>query len=387
MARFLILVLLTASGAAAQSIVDPARLSPAMMDFDGGFHDLPLRCEVTPIRPTLNFGFRFQAGYVVRVPMSQYLGKGHVWTVLARITPEDGNRKPVFLGFRTRLPEIPPTKIEMELGGGYMLGEGRYQVAWKMWDDAGRVCRKNWKVNARLTHGERKVKVALPPSTVADLSLRGAPLTGHTEDDSPRIRLTVLMHAAPVSPRRMRLAARDRVILLGTLSSLLDRLPVRSVKLVVFNLDQQKELYRQENFVPRSLDQVAQSINAVELGTVDYQVLQNRGGHLDLLADLINGELTAQTPSDVVLFLGPMARFSDKVPSEELEKPVGAAPRFYYLQYRSVFPQASTLPDVIANAVSKLKGRTLVIRSPGDFAKAIDQVESTKTVKATNEHE
>lgn len=374
MPRFLILVLLAASPAAGQSILDPARLSPAMRDFDGGFQDPPLQCDVTPIRPTLNFGFRFQAGYVVRVPMSQYLGKGHLWMVLARVTPEDGG-KPVFLGAWMRLPEIPRTKIEMELGGGYLLGEGRYQVAWKMWDDAGRVCRKNWKIDARLTRGERKVKVALPPSTVADLSLRGAPLPGRTEDDAPPIRLTVLMHATPASPRRIRLGARDRVMLLGTLSSLLDRLPVRSVRLVVFNLDQQKELYRQDNFVPQSLDQVAQSINTVELGKVDFQVLQNRGGHLDLLADLINGEITAQTPSDVVLFLGPMARFSDKVPSEELEKPAGATPRFYYLQYRSLFPQPSVLPDVITHAVAKLKGKTLVIHSPGDFAKAIDQVE------------
>ena len=375
MRRFLILVLLTAFGAAAQSIVEPARLSPAVMDFEGGFHDLPLQCEVTPIRPALNFGFRFQAGYVVRVPMSQYLGKGHVWAVLARVTPEEGDRKPVYLGSRMRLPEIPPTKVEMELGGAYLLGEGRYQVAWKMEDDAGRVCRKNWRIDARLTRSEGKVKVALPAATVADLALRGAPNTGRSEDDAPRIRLTVLMHAAPVSPRRTRLGARDRVMLLGTLSSLLDRLPVSSVRLVVFNLDLQKELYRQENFVPQSLDRVAQSINAVELGTVNYQVLQNRGGHLDLLADLINGELTAQTPSDVVLFLGPMARFSDKVPSDGLEKASGASPRFYYLQYRSLFPQPSTLPDVITHAVAKLRGKTLVIHSPGDFAKAIDQVE------------
>jgi hypothetical protein len=374
MHRFLTLVLLTASGAAAQSIVDPARFTPAMLDFDGGFHDQSLQCDVTPIRPGLNFSFRFQAGYVVRVPMSQYSGRGHLWFMLARVTPEAGDRKPVYLGARMRLPEIPPTKVEWEVGGGFLLGEGRYQVAWKMFDDAGRVCRKNWRIDARLTRSERKVIVALPPDTVAEFSLRGAPLTKRTEDDAPRIRLTVLMHAAPVSPRRTRLGARDRVMLLGTLSSLLDRLPVRSVRLVVFNLDQQKELYRQENFVARSLDQVAQSINAVELGTVDYQVLQNRGGHLDLLADLIHGELTAKTPSDVVLFLGPMARFSDKLPSEELEKAPGA-PRFYYLQYRPNFPQPSSFPDVITHAVAKLKGKTLVIHSPGDFAKAIDQVE------------
>ena len=165
------------------------------------------------------------------------------------------------------------------------------------------------------------------------------------------------------------------MLLLGTLSSLLDRLPVRSVRLVVFNLDQQKELYREENFVPQSLNRVAQSIEAVELGRVDYRVLQNRGGHRELLAAMVNGELTAKEPSDVVLFLGPMARFQDKVPSDELEKPAGAMPRFYYLQYRPNFPQPATSPDVITQAVAKLKGKTLVIHSPGDFAKAIEQVE------------
>jgi hypothetical protein len=375
MHRLLTLMLLTAALMAAQSIADPRRISPAMMDFDAAQHNPPLQCEVTPVRPMLNFSFRFQAGYSVSVPMSQYLGKGHLWVALVRITPEGGDGKPVYLVSRMRLPEIPRTKAQLEFGGGYFLGEGRYLVAWKMWDDAGRVCRKNWKVDARLTRSERLVKVALPPGTVADLSLRGAPRTSPGQDDAPRIRLTVLLHATPTSPRRTRLGGRDRVILLGTLSSLLDRLPVHSVRLVVFNLEQQRELYRAENFEPRSLDGVAQSIDTVELGKVDIQVLQNRNGHLDLLADLIRGELTAQTPSDVVLFLGPLARFSDKLPPDELERPPGAAPRFYYLQYRSLFPQASAFPDVITRAVAKLKGKTLVIHTPGDFAKAIDQVE------------
>jgi hypothetical protein len=35
----------------------------------------------------------------------------------------------------------------------------------------------------------------------------------------------------------------------------------------------------------------------------------------------------------------------------------------------------STLPDLIHSAVSKLKGKTLIIHTPGDFAKGIDQVE------------
>jgi len=247
-------------------------------------------------------------------------------------------------------------------------------VNWKLIDDSGRVCRKTWTVDAKLRHSERKVKVALPPSSVTDYSLRGVPVSKRDEIDAPKLRLTVLMHAAPSFARRTRIGARDRVMLLGTLTSLLDQVPIRSVRLVVFNLDQQKELYREENFSPQLMERVSQSINAIELGTVDYQVLQNRGGHVDLLADMIHGELTAEKPSDVVLFLGPLARFSDKVPAEELERPAGSGPRFIYLQYRPNFPQPSALPDVISHAVARLRGKTLVIHTPGEFAKALEQV-------------
>ena len=370
-----ILVLLTTTGALAQSVINPGRLSAALKDFDRGFRDLPLQCEVMPIKPALNFGFRFQSGYVVRVPMSQYRGSGHAWTILSRITPAGEGREPVYLIVRTVLPDIPPTRISLEVGGSYLLGEGRYDVAWKMMDDSGRVCSHRWTIDARLTRSERLVKVAMPANTVSDLSLRGVPQTRQTDDAAP-IRLTVLMHAAPLNPRRTRMSPRDHMMLLGTLSSLLERVPVRSVRLVVFNLDQQKELFRQESFVPQSLGQVARSIGALELDLVNYSVLRNRGGHLDLLADLVNGELAAKEPSDVVLFLGPQARTYDKVPRDELEKPPVGGPRFFYFQYRPVFlQQQATFPDTINRAVSRLKGKTVVIHTPGEFAKAIDQME------------
>jgi hypothetical protein len=121
---------------------------------------------------------------------------------------------------------------------------------------------------------------------------------------------------------------------------------------------------------------VAQSIEQLQLGLVDVQVLQNRGGHVALLTDLVNRELNAPHPSDVVLFLGPMSRYLDKIPESWLDRPGGEGPRFFYLQYRSPFVQMqSTLPDTISSAVSKLRGKTLIIRTPGDFAKAIDQLE------------
>jgi hypothetical protein len=165
------------------------------------------------------------------------------------------------------------------------------------------------------------------------------------------------------------------VLLLGLLSSLLERLPARSVRLVVFNLDQQKTLLRQDALAPGALGRVAQALNGTELGLVDYHVLQNPKGHVDLLAGLMNLELRAEPPSDVVVFLGPETRYEDKLPPTALEDPHGAAPQFFNLQFRPYLHADLSLPDSITLATAKVKGKTLIIRTPADFAKAIEQIE------------
>ena len=373
--RPLVIAVLLASACAAQSIVDSARFASVLENLEPRAGEKPLRCEVTPIKPSLNFGFRFQAGYVVRVPMSQFSGPGHGWAMLTRITPRGGGQQPVYLAGRVRLPSIPTTKVDVEVGGGYLLGEGRYDVKWAMFDDADRVCRGSWHVDAKLGRRERQVNLSMPPDTVADFTLRGRPDSRRGADDAAPIRLTVLLNAAPLFPLRTRLRASDRVVLLGLLSSLLERVPARSVRLVVFNLDQQKTLLRQDAFAPNALGRVAQALNGTELGLVDYHVLQNRHGHVDFLAGLINQELRAETPSDVVVFLGPETRFVDKLPPTALAEPAGAPPQFFDLQFKPYFRAGASLPDSISLATARAKGKTIVIRTPADFAKAIEQIE------------
>jgi hypothetical protein len=372
--RPLAIACLLASACAAQVIVDPARFGSIVKALERQADEKPLRCEVTPIRPSLNFGFRFQAGYVVRVPMNQYSGPGHGWAMVTKITPE-GGQPPVYLASRIGLPSVPKTKVEVEVGGGYLLGEGRYDVNWTLLDDTGRVCRSSWRVDARLGRRERQVNLAMPRDTVADFTLRGRSDRKRGADDAAPIRLTVLLNAAPLVPLRTRLRASDRVILLGLLSSLLERVPARSVRLVVFNLDQQKTLLRQDAFAPDALGRVAQALNSTELALVDYHVLQNPLGHVDFLAGLINLELRAEPPSDVVVILGPQTRYVDKLPPTALEEPAGAAPQFFNLQFRPYFRNVATLPDSISLATAKAKGKTIVIRTPADFAKAIEQIE------------
>ena len=357
-----------------QVVVDPARVPDLLKHLEQREGERALRCEVTPTKPLLNFSFRFQPGFIVHVPLNQYVGRRHRWAMLMKVSAEGGT--PVYLANVIRLPEIPEkTRVVSEIGGGFLVGEGRYDVQWIMADDAGRVCRKAWSFHAHLRHGEQSVRVAMAPATVSGFTWFTAAGAARNTDDARPLRLTVLLHAAPVSLRRTTLRAGDSVLLVSLLSSLLERLPATAVRLVVFNLDQQKELFRQDVFTPRGLGQVMQSINEVQLGVVDYSVLKNRRGHVDLLTDMVNRELQAAEPSDVVLFLGPAARYWDKVPPEALETGSDAAPQFYYLQYRPFFRTTANFPDVIALALRKLRGRTVTIHTPGEFAKAIEQVE------------
>ena len=79
---------------------------------------------------------------------------------------------------------------------------------------------------------------------------------------------------------------------------------------------------------------------------------------------------------NVVLFLGPMARFTEKIPAAELERPEGGSPRFFYFQYRPfLMRQEEVVGDSIHRAVSALKGRTVIVHSPADLARAIEAIE------------
>lgn len=372
--RALLLALAAATALSGQTIVSPARAARFLAAAGARRDAPPLTCEVRPISPALNYGFRFQAGYLLRVPLNQYSGPGHSWTALVRITPEGEGRAPVHMMVRYRLPDIPPTpRMEAEVGGGYVLGEGRYAADWTMMDDAGRSCRKQWTIEARFKRSERGVKPAVPPGAVGELSFRGLTRSQTGAPDRAPLRLTVLLHAGPLMARRTRMRAGDILLLLGTLSSLVDQLTAGPVRLIVFSLDKQKVLYRDEAFTPAALERVRQSLSTLEIDTVDVKVLQNRAGDAGLLAEVLNREMRAAPAPDAIVFLGPPSRQGTRMPDSWLEPPRAATPRVFFLRYKP-FPTAPEFGDTLSTAVARLKGRTVDISSPSQFAKAIEMV-------------
>src|SRR6516162_5678678 len=80
-------VLASMQAVCGQSLIDRAKNAQLADYFEPHKDDKLLRCEATPIRPSLNFSFRFQSGYLFRVPLNQFEGAGHRWTILTRVRP------------------------------------------------------------------------------------------------------------------------------------------------------------------------------------------------------------------------------------------------------------------------------------------------------------
>lgn len=358
--------------ASAQMVTNPDRVPERLRNFEAAPGRLP--CRVEPIKPSLNLGFHFQTGFFARISMNQNSDRAHWWTSVLRVTPEEQEREPVWLVSRYRVP-AGPLKGTAEVVGAYLVGEGRYRVDMVLADGQRQLCHASWNVRAKLSRKARAVRPGLPPGTVDDISLRRRRIMG-PEDAGARYEVAILMHAAAMSPNRVHLRNQDRMVLMSALSSMLERLPVRKVRLTIFNMDKQQELYHADELTGRTFREAVDALNGLETGIVNYSTLMNRGGHLDLLSELVQRELASERPPDAIIFLGPVARWDDKM-SEEL-LPDRARPVFY-VQLRSWNPHWQG--DAITRMVRKLGGQTKAVYSPDDFAVAIQELERLLTTR------
>jgi hypothetical protein len=214
-----------------------------------------------------------------------------------------------------------------------------------------------------------------------------------------------------------------KALLLDALLALMEQMPARSVRLVVFSLDQQKEILRNDHFTLDALPEVARSLD--EPGAVDYRALQNTAGAVDFIESLVNREMHASEPSGAVVFLGPHA-IQNTRPSAAFGLAPGAKQQYFYLVWanpeaRHGFAGAGAVagmrsprfpavrmdaqaddpdimlpntppgihpadrpnirpnrgPDSIQYAVDQLRGTILKIDSPDSFANAVAEIQST----------
>lgn len=333
----------------------------------------PLACSVRFFHPSLSFAFRIQSGYFADVPLKQIAGEKRSLAVMLRVASEQDGSQPYYFFQRADFKKVPDrTKAVAQLSGGLFFGEGRYRVDLVVTDDDQRVCRKQWKLEAKLSGKERQIKVLQEPGTVQPVVLPQWAGSSSAADTSHPLRATIFLNVAPLRSRSLRLSIFDRALMFGTLKAVLEQSPFTSVRIVAFNLERHQEIFRQERLDPRGFDELRNAIQEVSLATIDVSVLRQPKGHLDLLSKLVKEELAAAQPSDAVIFIGPNAHRQDRLP-EDWPATGGANPRFFYLEYAPYL--GGTFPDVIARAVRSFDGKWYPVRSPQELATALKKME------------
>lgn len=396
--RYVAAMLVCAATGMAQQVTSVDKLPAAVSGFDDAEVHQTLNCSVHPVKPVLNFGFRFQTGYTIETSYDPYLGDRHHWYIVFRVTPQSGSGQdsgsPVYFLDSVDVPQPREAGFLVDNTGSFQVGEGRYDVKWALFDDLGRFCRKEWTVDAHPGAGERPAEVTMPPGTVGDFSWRPA-ATGNGVAKSRHV--TILLNATiPVGSFWFPPATDQWGMLMSMLSSLVEEMPEASLRVVAFDTAQHEELFRKDDFTPEDINDVAHVVNAKERWTVGYQVLQNPDGEWDLLRSLEDKEIHSPSQADTVIFLGvPQGRFDKLAPGMLGPQ---AAPRVFYLKYRPMRPpkpesareshdisgpgevatlqpipppNPADLQDLIDQSVGHLKGKTLVISLPSDFNKAI----------------
>ena len=353
--------------------------------FDRSVEHEALDCHVEPMKPFFDFAFRFELGYTARCSLSQFRGEpADVGTVL-KITPENGN--PVSLGQHFTVPPIAAQyreKIqwqhlhaEIELSGVFAAGEGEYEIDLALVDGRNRIHRKSWRAKAFLHGKESQAVVEMKPNTVAAISL---PFWKGTSTSATGFHLTVLLDAAPINPYSRKLRAGDGAFLRGAVSSLLRQLPVASVRLVAFNLDQQTRIFEDKDFDRTGLRKLAEALDKLELGRISYQTLHRQNGWAELLAKLVREETSAEHRADAVVFIGPTNRIDAKIEPEFLSDVRRTELPLFYFEY---FPRLGRdFPDAIERVTSAQAGTTFKIHSPGELAAAITRMRKKLDVDA-----
>ncbi len=370
----------------AQVVTSRDKLPPEVSALEDSQAHEPLPCALHPVKPRLNFGFRFQPGYTFDSSLDPYLDGPHRWYVAFRVASENNGNPPVYFYDSIDLNPRSQAGLIGEYGGAFQTGEGRYQVNWVLIDDRGRVCRKQWTIDAHPSFGERSEKVEMPPGAVSDFSF---PSIAASAPPSPSRHITILLDASLPLTRRADQTSDFWGMLISMVGSLVEQMPDAVFRVVAFDVDRQQELFRKDNFTLTDMNAVQQVANARQHWTLDYHALQDPIGGARLIRDLETQEIRKVSPSDTVIILGVPPDRPDTLPKGLIH--VKTKLRFFYLKYgrppafpmdtfkygpmpgeKDIVPRGRRdNPDLIEQSLKLLDGKIISILSPADFSRAL----------------
>jgi hypothetical protein len=328
-----------------------------------------VRCRVHWSRPTLDFGFRFVLPFEIYFPAHRFAGKDLRMRAALRVTP--AGHDPVFISYSVRFRgEVPASaRTNIELDAAILVGVGQYRIDLLLTDRFGRSCAARTYKDAAKPPELGNFRLSFPPNAVSALS---EPPWERLESAAKAREgtLTILIHAQPPRPQASALRALERDALLGSVATLVRESGFSRFRVIAFNLDQQSEFFRNEDFTAQSFEDLAGALESLNLAQVQYSVLQKTRGYEDLLAQIVRKEWTQPDPSETVVILGWRAHVQTRIPMERLGPVPPRRPRFYYLNYESD-PPSDAGHDTIDRLVADLGGDSRVIHNPPELADAI----------------
>jgi hypothetical protein len=330
-----------------------------------------LSCNITPLPARLSYSFQYWSGFDITLPVVQFANRERrgATIIVTRVKSLDVTGPEAYLYSQAALPRKMPEKmwtmknVEIQLGGGFLVGPGKYEVTTKMVDRDGRTCAKSWKVTARRED---------IPAQLAVGEIRGAGLDDWKGLSGGNGVASIYLHAAPIFRRRniTRLTAWDREVLLNSLRSVLDNGGFAKVRLKAFDFDGRRVVFESEDFKPADYEQLVGALMNLNLGMVSLDTLKGPNEE-QFLTHLMRDEADQKQAADAVIFLGPSWRWGAKV-SPLLREIRGQLSRVFYV---SLTPWFSSATDLIERFVGAgPRGKTMTIFQPVDLAKAIREI-------------
>lgn len=336
-----------------------------------------LVCTIRPYPARLSFNFQFWTGFDIVVPALQFAngGRDQPMVIAVKVAPRGASKAKSYLYMRARLPRRIPAQfwetkgVEITLGGGFVVGPGKYDVSLRMADSLGRSCSKTWSVEAK--------KLDLPTQFAPDVVAESGQESWKGIVGG-KGKLSVYMHAAPLMRRRImsKLSPWDRNLLLSSLTNLLDIGGFGQARVTVFDFDGRRVLFESENFGASDYDRLVDLLRDLSFGTVSIKTLQgaNEG---EFLERLMRKEIEQEEASNAVVFLGPSWRWGDKLSPLLREQRAQLASTYYV----ALTPWVIDTTDLLEKFVKAgPRGRVLPVFQPQDLAKAIREIRDKRSV-------
>jgi hypothetical protein len=337
--------------------------------------DLP--CKVEDTKTLLGFDLRFHSGFDVTVPMRELAGDGNLLTIVFRVRPEGQPEGERYFIQRVNVPPLEEdAKGDAFFSGGFDVGEGKYTVEWLMRDRAERVCSSSWKIEASLPAKDKQIELVEQPLSVAPTRLEQfheeAPVARSSND--PPLNVKVIINFAPQRIRSATLQPVDTSALVSILRTISRDPRIGRFSLVVFNMNDQKVLHRQENVDRIDFPKIGESLKELKLGTVDLKHLAVKNSETEFLSELLQKELgSANDLPDALIFAGPKVLLEQNVPQEALRSVGPVDYPVFYLNY-NLYPQQIPWRDSIGHAVKHFRGTEYTISRPRDLWFAVSEM-------------